>query len=543
LNHLPDVFWTPTDQKHEGKCYKVAKMVLMHKWFDNAMGLIILANSVSIGIDQHLRIQGETSLIADSAETVFLVIYVLELALRFYVMRCSALLDGWVRFDTLCVVVGVVMEWVIGPLLKTLTLQNIAPVQILRTARLARLLKTVRVVKKFRQLWMLIRSFMLSFYMVLYTLATLALILYVLAIFGVELIRLHPSYEESGETEYKKAAETYFSSLPTAMLSLVQFVCMDSIGAIYKPMIEARSSLAIYFMSVILIVAIVYMNIVTAVLVNGSLEQAAQDKELMAQEVEKQKKSNLRHLFGVFHRLDHDNSGQVDRQEMIHASPEDRALLDQLLGITDPLEVFDLLDEDGGGTLDIDEFCEGLYECSVSKHPIIIKRIDQQVALLRRDVTAILRHIDGKSISAPCSITKGIDFNAQEELKTAEQTTMRECDSFCGVFVELQNLKACLARLEIECVENSIWLSRAAQIHDCAGNRSMRNWQTHVSPCEDMKAVVNSAEHKVSSGNCAADDEHSIHDMDNETGDHRIPTTAKSSFRVGLGYVDEDCCT
>jgi len=118
----------------------------------------------------------------------------------------------------------------------------------------------------------------------------------------VEFIRLDYGYVSGSgnfSLEYRVDVEKYFPSLPLTMLTLLQFVCMDSIGSIYRPLIQENPSLAVYFVAIILIVAVVFMNIVTAVLVNGALEQAAEDKEM--QRSEQEKKEEEAHEAAVRH--------------------------------------------------------------------------------------------------------------------------------------------------------------------------------------------------------------------------------------------------
>ena len=63
------------------------------------------------------------------------------------------------------------------------------------------------------------------------------------------------------------------------MITLSQFVTQDSIAAIYSPLIKARPVLVLYFLALLFIVSIALMNLVTAVLVEGALEHARQEKE------------------------------------------------------------------------------------------------------------------------------------------------------------------------------------------------------------------------------------------------------------------------
>lgn len=239
---------------------------------------------------------------------------------------------------------------------------------------------------------MLVRGLILSANMMIYTMVLLIIILYLFTTVGVELITLS-SKKGYPDNEFKRIVESYFPTVPITMLTLVQFVCMDSIGQIYRPLIKSNPFLVVYFTGVILVVGIVLMNIITAVLVNGALEQANQDKEMMRAH-EKTKKERLsKDLLEMFRRLDKDNSGVVDRDEVLNASEEDKALLNEFMELKDPLEVFNQLDIDDGGTLSIEEFVEGLYECAVSKNPIELKRMDKRMDAMNQKTDILISEI------------------------------------------------------------------------------------------------------------------------------------------------------
>lgn len=356
--------------------------------FDAFTGLVIVSNTVSVGIEQSYRIDKKDLATFRILENIFLVIYCTELGMRFFAHGKKCLRDGWVKFDACLVAFSIVTDWLL-PFVPSGPDEEVSPVMVLRMARLARLARALRLLIKFRELWMLVHGFMSSVNMMFYTMVLLGIILYVFSSVGMELITLKYSDKDLHPDlpyEFETIINTYFPNLPLTMLSLVQFVCMDSIGAIYRPLITHDPSLALYFVLVILTVGIVLMNIITAVLVNGALEQASQDKEAIRIQEEKRKKKLMASLREMFHRLDEDGSGEVDKHEITNASPVDRALLFEFskdVG-SDVIEIFDALDIDGGGSLDIEEFCEGLYQAAVSKVPVELKRIDKRVNLVCR---------------------------------------------------------------------------------------------------------------------------------------------------------------
>jgi len=375
-----------TQFPHDKLKSKVTKFV-KSKRFDALIGFVIAFNSVIIGLEQTARINGQSVKVYEALEHCFLVIYVLELVLRFYSFGVQVFRDRAVQFDLCLVIISISTQWVLEPLIGKKKTEDLGPLTVLRTARLARLARSLRLLVQFRQLWMLVRGLLFSAKMVVYTLVVLFVLLYVYAAVGIELIRLDHNYIDGSDTlseDYRKQVANFFPDVPFTMVTLLQFVCMDSIGAIYRPMIIQYPGLALYFVSIIMIVAVVFMNIVTAVLVNGALEQANQDKEMLRAEQKEKKGKLMKDLRDLFERLDEDGSGMVDREEILNATVDDQYTLNEFMDAKSLLDVFDQLDVDGGGALDIDEFCQGLSEYAISNTPIELKRIDKRIESMRR---------------------------------------------------------------------------------------------------------------------------------------------------------------
>merc|ERR1712232_404496 len=115
---------------------------------------------------------------------------------------------------------------------------------------------------------------------------------YLFALMGVELITLN---ERAREALDPRIVETHFEDLFTTMLTLVQFVCLDSVGAIYRPIIHDSDgpALVTYFMVVIVVLAIVLMNIITAAVVQSAQEMADRDREAHRLQEDKRKKKMM----------------------------------------------------------------------------------------------------------------------------------------------------------------------------------------------------------------------------------------------------------
>ncbi|CAE7895868.1 unnamed protein product [Symbiodinium necroappetens] len=183
-------------------------------------------------------------------------------------------------------------------------------------------------------------------------------------------------------------------NLPAAMVTLLQFVSFDNIVHVYKPLGDRDGVLLLYFVLVILVVGIVIMNLVTAVIVNSSLEQAAKDKSLLHAIEEQNRKKVLADLRAMFFRLDHDNSGEVSRDEIAAIAPREQKMLRDLTGFDNAVELFDALDLQESGEIGIEEFCQGLQQIAVSESPLEIKRMQKQVEHIKHHVAKYMAETD-----------------------------------------------------------------------------------------------------------------------------------------------------
>ena len=114
-------------------------------------------------------------------------------------------------------------------------------IMLVRMPRLARLVRAARLVVQFRTLWLLVQGLWHSIMPMLWTFIIMVAVVYIFAVLGMELIREAPEYGEAYDV-----AQVSFQNLQGAMLTLIQFMTLDSIASIYKPLILSRPELAIF---------------------------------------------------------------------------------------------------------------------------------------------------------------------------------------------------------------------------------------------------------------------------------------------------------
>jgi len=354
--------------------------------FEMVLSAVVVVNSLLVGWRQDLRIRGSSTRVFDTLEQVFLLVYSVELALRIFAGGTKSLQDNWVRFDCAMVLTGILSS----PLAASLFERRFFPILVvMRTARVFRLVRTARLMTNVRTMFLLSRGLMTSASVMVYTALLLLILTYIFSCVGVEILTLNTARQSN--SAFNAVVNQYFNSVETTMLTLLQFVCMDSIGAIYKPLIEVEPFLALYFVLIIVVIPITAMNLVTAVIVNSALEQVDKDKEVSIAQQQKRKRKLMKELKDIFLRLDEDKSGYITKEEIENISSKDRKVLEACTDMQGSLEIFRALDVDDSDSIDIEEFLEGIWKVSISQWPPEFQRMMKQVELVHANVKQLMK--------------------------------------------------------------------------------------------------------------------------------------------------------
>lgn len=464
--------------------------------FDILIMFAIIANSICIAVDQSNRASDiESAYFLRLSEHVFLFIYSTEIILRFVAFGCKCLRDNWVKFDVFLVFIGILSTWVVSVGAEFTDSRMFSRVTVLRSVRLLRLARMVRLLGKFRELWMLVQGLVNCAGTMVYTLGLLLIILFIFASCSFELITDNPLAKGPDyDPEFARIVDSYFPNIAVTMLTLIQFVCLDSVGAIYKPLIEKDPILLIYFAAVILTIPVVLMNLVTAVIVQGAMEQAMQDKEAQRCREERNKEQLMKRLAAMFYRLDDDGSGTISRYELSNVSAEDMEFLYDSTDVSDPMNIFDSLDVDGDGCLAIDEFCHGIYEVAMSKSPLPMQRMTRQVnSLMERhkksaacndEVLGLVNQLMQDQRHTWALVERALDTNGKKPKKTVNWRE-RQVSEYSGEYPVLAGASPKLAPLdkkELESVLTQLPIPNGARgIYSCSG--ASADPSPDVTPC------------------------------------------------------------
>merc|ERR1712134_62793 len=108
----------------------------------------------------------------------------------------------------------------------------------------------------------------------------------------------------------------------TFMLTLIQLITFDSAANCYGVIMKSRPWMPVYFVSFFIFVSVALMNLITAIIVEGSFAQTKEDHEIQHMMKTEIMKKRLPALVEAFKLLDSDGSGEVSLDE-VAAAPEE----------------------------------------------------------------------------------------------------------------------------------------------------------------------------------------------------------------------------
>jgi len=387
--------------------YKSKEVVVSNSWQQQVQDLmsslraqtfflvVILINAIFIGVEtdyEALHLQEPRPIIFFVGQYICAAIFLIELVLNIYAQRWSFFWSEqwiWNYFDLALVLFSAVeiMLDIVGALSGSdpagaSNLSTARILRILRITRAVRVLRITRIVRFVRALRILFHSIASTLKSLVWTLVLLLMIVYV---FGILFTQAATQFlgEQVPSADLEKDLQDYWGTLPRSMLSLFKsFTGGIDYHVVLSPLSSLHSIWTALFIAFIVFVTFAVLNVITGAFCQGALEGQQNDKELMISDVLFQRKAEIEKLTGMFEwmfkTIDADQSGDVSVEEFqkyIADESVQRLMASLELESADAWTLFHLLDEDGSGQVDAEEFMIGCLKLKGTAKAIDVARM------------------------------------------------------------------------------------------------------------------------------------------------------------------------
>lgn len=210
---------------------------------------LIILNAAILGMETSPGLMAEWGSLLMALDQLILVLFIIELALRFVARGIGLLRDPWAVFD--CLVVGVALAPSSGPF------------AVLRALRVLRVLRLISINPNMRRVVQALLSSLPGMGSIA---MLLGLVFYVAAVMATQL--------------FGDAFPEWFGSLGASLYTLFQVMTLESWSmGIVRPVMEQFPLAWLYFLPFILIATFTMLNLFIAVVVNAM--QATHDQEAL----------------------------------------------------------------------------------------------------------------------------------------------------------------------------------------------------------------------------------------------------------------------
>jgi len=214
---------------------------------------VILLNAIILGLETSPAIMAETGYILDYLDKICMFFFVVELVLRLSAYRIVFFKSGWNVFDLLIIVCSL--------------MTTIDAISSMRIIRLFRELRTIRLISGLKTMQIIVNAIVKSLPSLAYTACLMLILYYVYAVIGVDL--------------YGRSNPSEFGSIFSTMITLFQLMTFDGWATdLMRPMMETHPYSWIYFISFVVLSAILMLNIVVGIAVNFVSDSYANKRDV-----------------------------------------------------------------------------------------------------------------------------------------------------------------------------------------------------------------------------------------------------------------------
>lgn len=387
---------TALGSQHSAKATLYAKHAIYSRWFELCMTSVVLFDALVLGLQADWQVKH----VQDSAPRVFLALnrtctalFTVEILLRIvaekkdFVMRRNRNF-AWNIFDATVLLLAWCNELV---QLLFVDFASVSFVRLFRVLRLAKVLRMVRLVRMLNELRVMVIGVFSSLRPLAWALLLLGLIMYTFAVIVLQFVadRLADS---PSDDKVAVDLRQFYSSLRLTVTTLWMAISggLDW-GNASEPLRDISAFLEVCFILYVAFSLLCVLNIVTGVFVENANKSFREDEAQLMLEDALARKQAMEHIRRIFLKADSDGSGEVDWEEFQEAfgDPQVQHWFKHIgvhVESESALGLFELLDFDSSGKINLDEFAMACSNFSGIARSIDLVRIHNDVRKLREEM-------------------------------------------------------------------------------------------------------------------------------------------------------------
>eukprot|EP00435_Cladocopium_sp_Y103_P000658 s3421_g1.t1 len=244
----------------------------------------------------------------------------------------------------------------------------LAAIRLLRLWRVFRLLRIFGKMRSLRELQKLVLMASTCFKTLLWSFVFCFVVMTIWAMLLVEIVNpliqelLEKDPEIFNECEHCTRATS--SVMKANLLLFKTVIAGDSWGRVAVPVIEAYPATSIIFVGSQLTLVFGVLNLIVAVVVDTFADSRDRDILNLAEEMEQDLESDKLFLERMFNRIDLEGCGQLSLEQLVEGARKDHEFQSRLrvmdIDEADLVQLFDMIDTDGSGFIEPNEFIRPL---------------------------------------------------------------------------------------------------------------------------------------------------------------------------------------
>lgn len=383
-----------------------AFFTVTHPRFEPVCAMLVMLCSAQIGAEAHYSMQSAaekeaTKIVFRVLDVIFNTLFTAELAVRLcadglHFLSCQNPSIRWNLMDFVLVVTALAQE--VGEIWTALTREgqeggmNLASLRVLRMMRLVRVARILRVMRFFSELRVMVNGILGSAKSLLWAFLLLVLVMFTVGVTLMQFAAMYIDQSEHPDAETVAGLKQFYGNLLRTLLTLYMAISggIDWNDAVI-PLRNISVLLELLFVGYAFFTIFCCLNIVTGIFVDNAKALKQADEEAMYQEALQERKRWIVEVAELFNKVC-EARGPFTFEQFAGRLKDIRVqTIFRKLGIhTDSVateELWEILDRDGSGEIDQEEFAEGIKHFHGDAKSIDMYRS-------RRDMKKMARRVD-----------------------------------------------------------------------------------------------------------------------------------------------------